>query len=484
VKDGVLARARGWRRPSQGMPARFGLVALGAVLLWQGVNWTAFPDGKHGRMFQVLPGLVLVFAAIACCVLAGTHVPLGWRLWRRYYARCGWVIAVLAILLSGLTLLAFDSALYNVLELPTRTVYINDVISFTHVDAQAVLAGHNPYTDDAAFTLALRRYPKSLPTPLRRGAFGTGDEYPTRRRIEALERAYLDGWQDVQSAFDPATLHSYPALSFLLYVPLIWAGLPDILLLHLLLYCAIFAWLLWLSPPRWRVWAALAAGASFVGFYSLSMDSEVVCVAFILAAWHWREGRWLSAIALGLGCAFKQYCWFFAPFLLLEALYTHGWREALKRTAITGAAFLLPNAPFLLANARAWGHSLLLPVASPLFPMGIGPISLSTGHLLPYGPPALYSAVELAAFGAMLWLQWRYRSALGASVLVLALVPLLFAFRSPANYFAFIPWLALYAACMAYQRNVNREGTKDTKVTAEIKGTHDGQASGLIPVAP
>ena len=81
---------------------------------------------------------------------------------------------------------------------------------------------------------------------------------------------------------------------------------------------------------------------------------------------------------------------------------------------------------------------------------------------MPFGPPALYTALELLAFAGALWLQWRYRERLGAGVLVLALMPLLFAFRSPSNYFAFLPWLALYAAYQAAKENTTEdaEGTE------------------------
>jgi len=54
----------------------------------------------------------------------------------------------------------------------------------------------------------------------------------------------------------------------------------------------------------------------------------------------------------------------------------------------------------------------------------------------------------------VLWLQIRYRALIGDAVLLLALVPLLFAFRPPPNYFAFAPWLALYAANRIYALRV------------------------------
>lgn len=53
---------------------------------------------------------------------------------------------------------------------------------------------------------------------------------------------------------------------------------------------------------------------------------------------------------------------------------------------------------------------------------------------------ALATALGLSAL-----LVWQRARTLGDAALLLALVPLFFAGRSFASYFAFAPWLALYA---------------------------------------
>lgn len=158
-----------------------------------------------------------------------------------------------------------------------------------------------------------------------------------------------------------------------------------------------------------------------------------------------RHRRWLGAILLGLACAYKQYAWGFVPFFAVDAVLAEGWGEAIWRGTIALGAFLLPNGPFLVASPLAWFTSLWLPISEPLFPQGMGVIALSLGHLLPFGPPALYALLEVAALGVTLVIAIRFRRQLGAGVLVLALIPLFFAFRSIPSYFAFAPWLALYA---------------------------------------
>jgi uncharacterized membrane protein len=125
---------------------------------------------------------------------------------------------------------------------------------------------------------------------------------------------------------------------------------------------------------------------------------------------------------------------------------SYGWRETLKRGLMALGAFLLPNLPYILASPEAWFASLWLPLSEPLFATGMGIISLSIGHLLPYGPPLLYACLEVGVLAALLRLHATRRSSVGDGALALALLPLVFAFRSPPSYFAFLPWLALYAA--------------------------------------
>lgn len=204
--------------------------------------------------------------------------------------------------------------------------------------------------------------------------------------------------------------------------------------------------------------AILAVGGSTL------VGTDVICVAFVLAAWHVRRRLWLSAALLGLGCAFKQYCWFFVPFFGLELALTRPRAHVLRYGAIALAAFLAPNAPYILANPGAWLCSLWLPMDASLFPYGMGIVALSTGHLLPYGPPPLYGALEALALCVCVWAAGRWRGYLRAYTPLLALVPLLFASRSLPTYFAFAPWLALYGVIML----VDTVDAAPASVAAEI----------------
>ena len=436
-----------------GLSARFGghafslryvAVALSAALLAiEGVSslGLGLPTSGLGALRMVVD----VGAALALAVVAAMPVSAPAAI-ARLYARVRPLALVGALLLLFVTGLALINTARLILFTTPASYYVTDVVGFTDECARLTLAGHNCYTSATGFVEALRRFPHVTPSPLRGAVFGEGGDYPNHNVVSAVEQRYLRDPSAMPDAFDSRTLTSYPALSFLLYAPLVWLGLPDILLLHLLVFVALAVWLVRRAPPGERVWTTLALSAALpLLLYSLIADTEVVALAFLLVAWRSRDRRWVSGIALGLGCAFRQYCWFFAPFFLLDTLMRHGWREALRRAGITLGAFLLPNLPYLIASPGAWWTSLWLPIAEPLFPLGVGLVALSKGHLLPYGPTSLYTALEVAALLACLWAQWRWRAYLQEAVPLLALIPLFFAWRSLPNYFAIVPLLALFA---------------------------------------
>ncbi len=459
-----------------GLPRQYEALLCGsAALALASAGYLPFGPGLGAPWRGALTASLAMagFALLVVACLAGP-LPRAWSLvWQR---RLDWVrpgVLVLTVLacLATLAGLAYLTIL-AVFTAPGQA-YISDMLSLTHTNADLVLSGHNPYASDAAYREALARFPSALGTPLRGPVFGTGFDPPSQARIAAVQRQYVRAPASVRGAFDPRTLHSYPALSFLLYVPVVWAGVPNILLVHLFVYLLLFAWLVWMAPTGGRRWGALVALASTpVVVASLIESNEVVCVALLMLAWGYRHRRWLGAILLGLACAYKQYAWGFVPFFAIEAVLADGWGEAVRRGAIVLGTFLLPNGPFLVASPLAWFASLWLPLSEPLFPQGMGVIALSLGHLLPYGSPVLYGLLEVAVLGATLAAAIRWRRHLGAGVLVLALIPLLFAFRSIPSYFAFAPWLALYAVHL-------RVGRRDPPAPAAVARVDSVSPAGL-----
>lgn len=432
-----------------GFPLRYEVIVAGGCLLMLGSSHLV---GTTPLIWRGVLTVAVTAGGILCSIAAGASVAVG-AVWSRYLAQFRYIALIGAAALAAYSLTWFVRDAPVIFAAAPSTSYETDVMAFTYTNAQLVLSGQNPYTSDAVFPTALQRYPRVIPTAMRRGAFGADTTLPDQTRLVAMKRQYLASPETAHGEFDPRTLHSYPALSFLLYLPLVWAGVKNIVMLNVIVYFGLMTWLVQLAPVGWRRWAILtAATVAMIPARSLLGDTEVICVSFLLAAWHNRQHRWREAVLLGMACAFKQYCWFFVPFYALDVIAEHGWREAGRRGAIALGAFLLPNLPFLLASPGAWFSSLWLPMTDPMFPLGMGLVALSVNHVISSTPAFLYTALEGIAMVGAIWIAGRWRIRLGDSVLLLALVPLFFAYRSLPNYFAFAPWLALYAANQFYAR--------------------------------
>jgi hypothetical protein len=444
--------------------SRYGLIILGSCFLMIASAFFAPLGPGYGTAGRGLATVCTGAAGLGLLVAAGVKAPARACDWLTHSTWLRRLIVPVALGLTLGSLFGLTGMAWLVLHAPPTQSYFTDIISLSQVNADLVLSGRNPYTSDSTYRLALASFPEAMATPLRGPVFGTGYIAPGLRHLQVVQRRYVAAPQKVPDAFDPRTLHSYPALSFLLYVPWVRAGGTNILLVNLLVYWAIFAWLVWLTPAGWRHWGALVLLAGMpVVTASLIESNEVICIALVLVAWHLRERLWIGAVLLGLACAFKQYSWYFVPLFAVEVVRGQGRRAGLRWAGIGVTTFLLPNLPFLLASPKDWLLSQAIPLTDPFFPMGMGIIQFSTSRILPFGPPALYALLEAVTVAAVLWIFARDRTRIGASGLVLALLPLFFAFRSMPNYFAFAPWLALYAVNVHFRAGVTSQLSPVTK---------------------
>lgn len=337
-----------------------------------------------------------------------------------------------------------------------RGAYRIDAIAYAHIDGDLVLQGHNPYTTDNVFWDAYHRWPQALSTPLMGGTFGNNPLiYPHDHRLNQVLF-----WESANPStptrdFDLATVHDYPAGIIWLELPLLLVGLPSIVWLNILAWALAIAIILRCAPRAARGPALFVLLLSPVGDRNLVSNFDIVSIVFVIAAWHWfARGRW-SALSIGLACAVKQIAWFFLPFYFVDVYCREGWRGVVRRGGWAALGFLLPNLPFIILSPVDWFRSIWLPLIDPMFPIGVGSIALAFGGLVPILSAHLWTVAELAVFAALLYLQYRRRGSMPDGLL-LALVPLWFAWRSPLNYFAWMPLLATYVVTyrLAMQQRV------------------------------
>ena len=323
------------------------------------------------------------------------------------------------------------------------TTYHNDAIALNECAAQHVLRGQDPYTKlDVFECYAQRGIGPDRTTPLRRGAFADVPVYPAEEQLDAAwNELARDGWRaDIEFVWRP----SYPALSILLILP--WVALGwDTNVLYVLCLLAAMALVFVRAPTGLRpfVLTGLLAAVSLTAF-TVGGSSDLLYALPLVAAWLWRERRW-SAVPFAIALAVKQLAWFFAPFYLIQVVARHGWREAGVRLGIAAAIFAGTNLPFVLWDARSWILGVLSPVAEPMFARGAGLVFLSTNGVLPLFPATIYLAMEAIVGLAVLAVAWRTRHTSPELGVVLAMLPLFFAWRSLFSYFFLLPLFAMAA---------------------------------------
>ena len=410
-----------------------------------------FDSPRRGGPAPALLLCLTLALAFVCFLLSARRNSLSWPVGRPRVARIAryfiYPLLVWTLLTSFQTAgILVRGAAHSLTA--SSVSYGSDDLYYNHYNAMLVLRGENPYTGNRL--RAESAYFHSLAyTPLRRGRFADPRHYPTQAEMDAVFAAYLAHPQRSPLEIDPATMHSYPAGAFLVNVPIVWAGIPSVAFGQILLLLALLAAIIVTAPPRWRVLVALLLLATADGVREVAgADFEIWPLGFVAFAWITRDRRWVSALWLGAACAIKQTAWLAAPFYLVWVWRAHGRAEAVRRGAVAVGAFLVINLPWIVASPGAWLSSLLLPVSLPLLPDGSGIIGLSLTGVLPLAPSWVYSVLELAALaGGVVW-YWRAWRRFPFAGLILPLVPLFVAWRSPERYFELLPLAAVLAAAL------------------------------------
>jgi hypothetical protein len=324
----------------------------------------------------------------------------------------------------------------------------NDGTSLDTNAAVLLLQGRNPYADSNILDVA-RRFPiqPSWTTPLRRGQFAHLIDYPTPSDFQTVLDTDLKSTSNDAPEFESKV--SYPALSFLTLVPFVlvkdYNVLPFYFLSYLLL--VLIAWKV--ACPELRPWILLLSMANVPMWTSTTgANLDIFCMLLIVLAWLQQQHRWRSAIFLGLAIASKQIAWFLVPFYIIMLWQHYGLKDVLYRLVVAGSIGLAINLPFILWDAHAWLSGILAPISDPMFPLGIGLVNLSVTHLLPFFPNWVYLSLEAGTMLLALFWFWRLCPHRPEAAMLLAVVPLFFAWRSLPSYFycAAFPLFILMAA--------------------------------------
>lgn len=367
-------------------------------------------------------------------------------------------IGMAVIMIPWISINGNVSALGKI-EVPPAT---SDAIVLTYQANQVLLDGENPYTHTNIIT-AMADYKTAAPTLLRQGNFADIYPYPSQEQIDkAIAKAKTN--PEVPPLEFESKL-SYPAGAFLLRLPFDAAGIAP-QWFYLLCVVIMATFIMWRSPKYLRPAAFIGCLASVLVWNSqLGGGTDSLFILFILLGWTLRKRPWLAALLMGIACSCKQTAWFFMPFYLVLILRETGWRKSIQSLVMIGATFILINSPFIIADSGAWLTGVLAPMLHPLFPFGVGISSLATLSSTP-APQAIFTALECIAFIAAL--TWYYRNCRKApqTGLLLAIIPLFFAWRSMFAYFVTIPFLVFGAILIEEYKSFSATQTESAATTA------------------
>lgn len=310
--------------------------------------------------------------------------------------------------------------------------YAGDEMAFGQYSATLVLQGLNPFTHSLAPSLQLYHVP-----PLGVTHYLSGSKFASP---------------------------SYPAGSFLFYLPALALGLhAQASVVTDTIFWVTSMILMWALLPRSVNWlAALFLASSVYIGYAVGGVTDVLYLPFvILAMWRWdRYGdaaersvaRWTGPVALGVAMSVKQTPWFLLPFLLVGVAFEaheHGFawfRRSARYLVICAAVFAAINAPWIVASPRAWFEGSLAPLTASFVPMGSGLINLTLRGRIGGGDLMLYTLAGAAWLGmSLLLMTLRYQKTKRAWAF-LVIASFFFVARSMGNYLLMLIPGAIIAA--------------------------------------
>lgn len=340
---------------------------------------------------------------------------------------------IILILLVVLSIIGFLECGYGIVLTFLPAQFTNDGTSIDTNAAIVLVDGHDPY-DNSSILQIVRRFaiPAAWTTPLRQGQLAGRLNYPSDAELQAILKKDLK--TNTAPEFEGRV--SYPPLSFLTLVPFVLLKDYNVQPFYILLYFILVAFAWRIAPREIRPWVLLLALANVPMWTSVvGSNLDILDILFLVLAWQQRDYRWRTALLLGLALATKQIAWYFIPFYLIMAWRHYGFKEMLYRLLIASGIALIFNIPFIIWNAHSWLAGIIAPVADPMFPMGVGLIDLSVTHLLPYFPGTVYDVLEIGTMLLMLLVYWRICRKYPEIAMLLAVLPLFFAWRSLPSYF-------------------------------------------------
>ena len=330
----------------------------------------------------------------------------------------GWVPSRKLVFLIPLSIVYLTVAHYWIFVHIILT-YGTDGMALNQYSAILVLRGQNPYTSDLSPALVLFPVPETVLTPRETGEI--------------------------------VTSQTYPALSFLLYVPFVAAGVADMRIVSLGAHVLSIFLLFRVTRGPLNVFAPLAVSFLDVLDFTPAPLQDILWIPpIVLSVATLNRPRW-SGLLYGIACSIKPVPWLIAPYLFVYLWKREGTKlptspRLWNFVAFSAASFLAFNGPFLVANPGAWASGVLSPLIANNVPQGTGVSTLMQAAWIPvsrtfFSVMAITAAVvlltiEIVDFEKARYILWWFPA-----------IVMFLSYRSFQNYFIY--WYPLVFMSLA-----------------------------------
>lgn len=393
---GASPRERRWEHVAM----RVGFIATGVLLMDMAYRSWVFGQvaARHNVVWLIFMEYALAFGLLAIGVMSIERM-------RR-----------LVPLIALATIFAFVTWSYIQIHI-AYTIYGTDNAALSHVAAEKLMAGHNPYSinDRATVIAAAQR-------------FGVPETFIT----------------DTTGGQPISNLMSWPSGSVLVLVPALAAGVHDVRWVVVAFEAVAFILIWFRAPAVLRPLALLPLTIDpdlFIQFTGGGVMDYIWVTPMVACAIALYSGRlgW-SALFYGLAAGIKQQPWLLAPFLAVYVWQTQkdGRRlsSVVEYAGIAAAAFLALNLPFMLWDFSGWIRGVLLPIHERLVPFGSGVSLLTTAGIADL-PKSFYTAATLGVAAVLVIAYMLHFRNLKHSLWLAPAVIMWFGYRSMQNYFVY-----------------------------------------------
>lgn len=240
---------------------------------------------------------------------------------------------------------------------------------------------------------------------------------------------------------------SYPALSFLIFIPSFLIGAnPDIELV-LFLFLLI---LLIIENMRAKHLTYLVPFIVALIFFDVNVIifsfhgiTDIIWVTFTALSFIYFRKYKLSGVFFGIAISLKQTPIFLLPFFLYFLYREIGFKKMLKFSMVTVSIFFLINLPFIVWNPAAYFMDILSPESAQIIGIGFGPSQLSFAGYYPQLARPFFDSLMLSFIILLVLLYITKYKNLKFAFPIFPILILIFNYRVLENYFIYWPLIAL-----------------------------------------